>query len=675
MSAKERITILREEIDKHNQLYYEKDEPIISDLEYDSLMKELIELEEKNPDLKTSNSPTQRVGGKALSKFEQIEHKKHMLSLANAFSKEDIIDFDRKIKETLKENVEYTVEFKIDGLSVALEYKNGEFISGATRGDGFIGENITENLKTIKTIPLKLNESRNLIVRGEVFLSKKGFLYLNKIQEEKDENLFANPRNAAAGSLRQLDSKITAKRPLDIFIFNKELEEKISIKSHFESLIELKKLGFKINEENKKCKNIKEVIEFIDLWQEKRETIPYEIDGIVIKVDNLDYREILGNTAKTPKWAIAYKFPAEQKETILKDIIWQVGRTGNVTPTAILEPVKIAGSTVSRATLHNEDFIKQKEIKILDTVRIQKAGDVIPEIVCVIKEKRNDEQNEVLIPTHCPECGSKIFKIDGEVALKCMNISCPAQIRRGIIHFVSRNAMDIEGLGEAIVSALLENGLIKKISDIYYLKREDLIKLDRMGEKSVSNLLEAIEKSKNNQLNRLIFGLGIKFIGEKGAKLLSKKYNSIEELKNARYEQLIEIDDFGPKMAQGVVDYFLDENNLNMIKELKEANVNMKNNIIIEDKKFEKIFENMRIVLTGKLEYITREQAQERLENLGAKVSSSVSKNTDLVVAGEKSGSKLKKASELNIKVIDEELFLNCLESNTKKELLEKLSI
>lgn len=675
MSAKERITILREEIDKHNQLYYEKDEPIISDLEYDSLMKELIELEEKNPDLKTSNSPTQRVGGKALSKFEQIEHKKHMLSLANAFSKEDIIDFDRKIKETLKENVEYTVEFKIDGLSVALEYKNGEFISGATRGDGFIGENITENLKTIKTIPLKLNENRNLIVRGEVFLSKKGFLYLNKIQEEKDENLFANPRNAAAGSLRQLDSKITAKRPLDIFIFNKELEEKISIKSHFESLIELKKLGFKINEENKKCKNIKEVIEFIDLWQEKRETIPYEIDGIVIKVDNLDYREILGNTAKTPKWAIAYKFPAEQKETILKDIIWQVGRTGNVTPTAILEPVKIAGSTVSRATLHNEDFIKQKEIKILDTVRIQKAGDVIPEIVCVIKEKRNDEQNEVLIPTHCPECGSKIFKIDGEVALKCMNISCPAQIRRGIIHFVSRNAMDIEGLGEAIVSALLENGLIKKISDIYYLKREDLIKLDRMGEKSVSNLLEAIEKSKNNQLNRLIFGLGIKFIGEKGAKLLSKKYNSIEELKNARYEQLIEIDDFGPKMAQGVVDYFLDENNLNMIKELKEANVNMKNNIIIEDKKFEKIFENMRIVLTGKLEYITREQAQERLENLGAKVSSSVSKNTDLVVAGEKSGSKLKKASELNIKVIDEELFLNCLESNTKKELLEKLSI
>ena len=501
MSAQKRIEELINLINYHNEKYYNQDSPEIEDFEYDNLMKELIKLEEENPELKRNDSPSNRVGGKPLDKFEQVVHKIPMLSLSNAYSWEDLKDFDSRVREAVGSDVEYVVEFKIDGLSVGLNYNNGIFESGATRGNGIVGENITKNLMTIKNIPLNIDEKGELTVRGEVYISKKDFEEINKIQEEQDQPLYANPRNLAAGSLRQLDSKLTAKRPLDIFIFNLEDINSKQFKTHSESLEYLKQLGFHVSPEFKVFKTMDEIIEYIKYWTEHREDLGFGIDGMVIKVNNLAQREQMGYTAKSPRWAIAYKFPAERKETKLLDIVVEVGRTGTITPTAVLEPIRLAGTTVSRATLHNEDYINEKDIKINDTVLVQKAGDIIPQVVEVIKEKRTGEEMEFKMPEECPVCGEPTVRLEGEAAVKCINISCPAQIRRGIIHFASREAMDIDGLGESIITLLLKQDLIKDISDLYYLKKEQISVLERMGDKSATNLINAINKSK-----KMIYG-------------------------------------------------------------------------------------------------------------------------------------------------------------------------
>ena len=538
MSAQKRIEELISLINYHNEKYYNQDSPEIEDFEYDNLMKELIKLEEENPELKRNDSPSNRVGGKPLDKFEQVVHKIPMLSLSNAYSWEDLKDFDSRVREAVGADVEYVVEFKIDGLSVGLNYNNGIFESGATRGNGIVGENITKNLMTIKNIPLNIDEKGELTVRGEVYISKKDFEEINKIQEEQDQPLYANPRNLAAGSLRQLDSKLTAKRPLDIFIFNLEDINSKQFKTHSESLEYLKQQGFHVSPEFKVFKTMDEIIEYIKYWTEHREDLGFGIDGMVIKVNNLAQREQMGYTAKSPRWAIAYKFPAERKETKLLDIVVEVGRTGTITPTAVLEPIRLAGTTVSRATLHNEDYINEKDIKINDTVLVQKAGDIIPQVVEVIKEKRTGEEIEFKMPEECPVCGEPTVRLEGEAAVKCINISCPAQIRRGIIHFASREAMDIDGLGESIITLLLKQDLIKDISDLYYLKKEQISVLERMGDKSATNLINAINKSKENDLWRFINGLGIKLIGTKAAKILASEFKDLDKLMNATEQEL-----------------------------------------------------------------------------------------------------------------------------------------
>ncbi len=654
--AKNKIEDLREKINNHNYKYYVLDNPEISDYEYDMLMKELMDLEEKFPELITSDSPTQRVGGEAISKFEQVTHTVPLLSLGNSYNEKDLFDFDRRIRKEIGENVEYVVEFKIDGLSVALTYEDGRFIRGATRGDGVIGEDITANLRTIKSIPLKLNEEIDIEVRGEAYIPKEKFKELNQRQEENGQMPFANPRNAAAGSLRQLDPKVAASRPLDIFIFSILAFEGNGINRHSEGLEYLKKLGFKTSQ-FEVCSNIDEVIKLCEKWQEKRHELSFEIDGLVIKVNDLRQREKIGRTAKSPKWAIAYKFPAEEKETVVEDIEVQVGRTGAVTPTAILKPVQVAGTTVSRATLHNQDFIDEKDIRIGDHVIIHKAGDIIPEVVRVLKDKRTGEEKVYKLPDKCPVCGEKTVRLEGEAAVKCINMSCPAQLRRGIIHFVSRNAMNIDGMGEAIVSILLDKGFIKDFGDIYYLKdkKVELSNIERMGEKSVQNLLDAIEESKKNDLNRLINGLGIKLVGSKAASILAKEFKTMENLMEATNEQLTAINEIGDKMAESIIAFFKDEENIRVIEKLKNAGVNMK--LIEKDINVEQKLEGKTFVLTGTLESLTRKEAKEIIENLGGKVTGSVSKKTSYVLAGDNPGSKLDKAKKLGVEVIDENEF------------------
>lgn len=673
MDIKKRVEELTQIINYNNHKYYVEDDPEIDDYEYDTLMNELIDIENKYPEYKKEDSPTQRVGGVALDKFEQVVHKTPMLSLSNAFSDNDLIDFDNRIKGVVNSDVEYVVEFKIDGLSAVITYENGVLKIGATRGDGAVGENVTKNLKTVKSIPMKISENMNLQVRGEVFIPKDKFEKLNKYQEENGLNLFANPRNAAAGSLRQLDSKIAAKRHLDIFVFNLEGIDEDKFKTHSESLEFLKELGFKVSSNYKVCKNIEEVIEFINYWTNHRSELKFDIDGMVIKVNDLKQREELGNTTKSPRWAIAYKFPAEKKKTKLLDIIIQVGRTGNLTPTALLEPVQVAGSIVSRATLHNEDYIKQKDIKIKDTVIIQKAGDVIPEVVEVVKDERDGTEIEFKMPEKCPECGFETNRLEGEVAVKCMNISCPAQIRRGIIHFVSRDAMNIDGLGERIVALLLKENLIKDIADIYYLKKEDLISLERMGEKSSQNLIEAIQRSKENDLSRLVFGLGIKYIGSKGAKILASDFDDIYKIIEAEKEDLIQLEEFGEIMADSVVDFFNNDKNLELIEKFKAVNVNLKS--LKTESDDVKIFEGMKIVLTGTLDKYKRNDVKEIIEKFGGKVTGSVSKSTDIVFAGKEAGSKLDKANSLGIKVIDENTFDEIIKLISKEEVQKHLNI
>ena len=668
MSIENRINELIDLINYHNEKYYNQDEPEITDFEYDNLMKELIRLEEENPELKRVDSPSSRVGGKALDKFTQITHKIPMLSLSNAYSAQDLRDFDKRVRDINNNGVEYVVEFKIDGLSVGLNYNDGVFDKGATRGNGVVGEDITENLKTVKSIPLNINQDNEVVVRGEVYISKENFENINKSQEEQGLQLFANPRNLAAGTLRQLDSKLTAKRPLDIFVFNLEYIEGMEFESHSQSLEYLHKLGFKVSPNYKVCNSIDEVIEHIEYWTKNRDSLEFDIDGMVIKVNNLKQRENMGYTAKSPRWAIAYKFPAEQKKTKLIDIIVEVGRTGTITPTAILEPVRLAGTTVSRATLHNEDYITEKDIRIGDTVLVQKAGDIIPQVVEVIKEERTGDEIEFKLPDKCPVCSEPTVRLEGEAAVKCINISCPAQIRRGIIHFVSRDAMNIDGLGESIITLLLEKELIKDVADLYYIKKEDVVGLERMGEKSATNLINSIEKSKSNELYRLINGLGIKYIGVKGAKVLAKSFNNIDEIINADINRLINLEEFGEIMANSVVQFFREERNLNVIEKLKQAGVNTEN-ITDEDDSIEKIFEGMKIVLTGTLPTLKRNDAKEMIESRGGKATSSVSKSTTFVLAGEEAGSKLTKANELGIKVIDEEKFLELIKLKSKEEV------
>ena len=672
MSAQKRIEELISLINYHNEKYYNQDSPEIEDFEYDNLMKELIKLEEENPELKRNDSPSNRVGGKPLDKFEQVVHKIPMLSLSNAYSWEDLKDFDSRVREAVGADVEYVVEFKIDGLSVGLNYNNGIFESGATRGNGIVGENITKNLMTIKNIPLNIDEKGELTVRGEVYISKKDFEEINKIQEEQDQPLYANPRNLAAGSLRQLDSKLTAKRPLDIFIFNLEDINSKQFKTHSESLEYLKQQGFHVSPEFKVFKTMDEIIEHIKYWTEHREDLGFGIDGMVIKVNNLAQREQMGYTAKSPRWAIAYKFPAERKETKLLDIVVEVGRTGTITPTAVLEPIRLAGTTVSRATLHNEDYINEKDIKINDTVLVQKAGDIIPQVVEVIKEKRTGEEIEFKMPEECPVCGEPTVRLEGEAAVKCINISCPAQIRRGIIHFASREAMDIDGLGESIITLLLKQDLIKDISDLYYLKKEQISVLERMGDKSATNLINAINKSKENDLWRFINGLGIKLIGTKAAKILASEFKDLDKLMNATEQELINLEEFGQTMADSVVEFFKEEKNISVIEKLKEAGVNTKL-IESDDADIPKIFEKMKIVLTGTLPTLKRNDAKEMIEKRGGKATSSVSKSTSFALAGEEAGSKLTKANDLGIKVIDEEKFLQLIDLKTTDEVINNL--
>lgn len=658
--AKQRIEELRELTEYHSKKYYDDDEPEISDFEYDMLMNELKNLEKQYPDLITTDSTTQKVGGHVKEGFLQVTHEVPLQSLQDVFSIEELEEFDKRVKKQLNSDVEleqkfnYVVETKIDGLSVALEYKNGEFVRGATRGNGLIGEDVTENLKTIKNIPKKLKENINITVRGEVFIGSQEFEKMNEEREILGETLFANARNAAAGSLRQLDSKITATRPLDIFIFNVQKLEGNTFNSHNEQLNYLKKIGFNVNPVHEYCKNIDEAIQAVNKIGENREQLSFGIDGAVIKVDELDLRQKLGVTAKTPRWAIAYKYPPEQKQTILKDIICQVGRTGAITPMAILEPVKVAGSTISKTTLHNQDFVIEKDLKIGDTVIIQKAGDVIPEVVSVVKEKRTGNEKEFSMPTQCPVCGAPAVREEGEAVIRCTGIECSAKALRSIVHFSSKVGMDIDGLGYSIIEQLINKELIKTISDIYTLNLEDVASLKKNGKKFAQNLINAINESKNNDLFKLITALGIRHVGSKLAKTLAKKYKNIDGLINASYEELSMQDDVGEITANSIYEFFKQEQTIDLINKLKQAGVNMES---LDQGPSDNRFEGMTFVLTGALEEFTRDEASDIIEKYGGKTSGSVSKKTTYVLAGEDAGSKLTKAQSLGVTVISEEDF------------------
>ncbi|NLW24260.1 MAG: NAD-dependent DNA ligase LigA [Clostridia bacterium] len=658
--AEEKILKLREEIEKHNYQYYVLDNPLITDAEYDRLMQELLALEKEFPELVTPDSPTQRVGGQPLEGFKTHVHRTPLLSLSNAFGAEDLWDFHRRVLSTLGvDQVEYVVEPKIDGLSIALYYENGLLQIGATRGDGFTGEDVTQNLKTIGNVPLKLKENIPLLeVRGEAYMPKESFRRLNEEREAKGEVLFANPRNAAAGSIRQLDPKIAAQRDLRVMVYDIMYLEGKEIFRHSEALELLRQQGFSVIEPFISS-SMQEIVDYCAKWAQKRHDLSFEIDGLVIKVNDLEKQKRLGYTSKSPRWAIAYKFPAEQGVTKLVDILVRVGRTGAVTPTAILEPVRLAGTTVSRATLHNEDFIRDRDIRIGDYVVVQKAGDIIPEVVEVIKEKRTGEEIVFHYPTHCPECGSRIVRLEGEAVARCTGISCPAQVREGIIHFASRNAMNIEGLGPAIVSLLLDNQLIRDAADLYYLQFADLVKLERMAEKSATNLLNAIEESKTRSLDRVIFALGIRLVGQRAAKILAQEFKTMANLEKATLEELTGINEIGPKMAESIVAFFKEEKNREFLARLKKAGVNMESveTSVLSNKLAGKTF-----VLTGTLENFTRKEAQEKIEALGGKVVGSVSKKTDYVVVGAEPGSKYEKAKELGITILNEEEFIALLD-------------
>lgn len=656
--AKKRIEELRKKTEYYAGKYYDDDKPEISDFEYDMLMVELRNLESEFPDLKSEDSLTEKVGGHVKEGFKKVNHEVPLQSLQDVFSFEEVEDFDIRIRKQAEENgikeVNYVVETKIDGLSASLEYKNGKFVRGATRGNGLVGEDVTENLKTVNSIPMELKDKIDITVRGEVFISKLDFDTMNQEREENEEELFANARNAAAGSLRQLNSKVTAKRPLDIYIFNVQKVEGKEFNSHFEELEYLDNLGFNVNPVRIPCKNIEEVKNAIHKIGEDRENLTFGIDGAVVKVDDLNFRGILGQTSKVPRWAVAYKYPPEKKETILKDITCQVGRTGVITPMAILEPVKVAGSTISKTTLHNEDFIKEKGLKIGDTVVIQKAGDVIPEIVEVVMKKRTGNEIDFEMPRVCPVCGALAVREEGEAAVRCTGIECPAKLFRNLVHFVSREAMNIDGLGENIIQQLLDRNLISNIADIYTLKFEDIASLKKNGKKFTENLMNAIENSKKNDLYRLITALGIRHVGVKASKLLSRKYRTIDNLISATFDDLSMLNDIGPIVANSIREFFLEDQTIDLINKLKQAGVNTES---LEEESDDKRFEGKTFVLTGSLEDFTRGEASDIIEKLGGKASGTVSKKTDYVLAGEEAGSKLAKAEKLGITILTEEQF------------------
>ncbi len=653
VNIEEKVKKLREKIRYHEYRYYVLDDPEISDSEFDRLMRELEKLEVENPELIVPESPTQRVGGEPLASFRKVRHSIAMLSLANAFNESDLREFDRRIGKNINEKYyKYVVEHKIDGLSAILTYQNGRFVQGATRGNGITGEDVTENLKTIRSLPLKLKGNVSIEVRGEVYISKDDFKQLNEKRLANNNEPFANPRNAAAGSVRQLDPRIAARRPLSILAYSLVSDEDLNINHHLEALAFLKEQGFKVNW-HRECKNIEEVIILCQQWTEKRKDLPFEIDGLVVKIDNFTLREKLGATAKSPRWAIAYKFPAQKKTTEVEDIIISVGRTGALTPTAVLTPVEIDGSTVSRATLHNEDEIKRKDIRIGDHVLVQKAGDVIPEVEKVIKDKRTGQEKKFTMPDKCPVCGSEARRQEGEAVLRCTNITCPAQRREGILHFVSRNAMNIDGVGPALVDQLLARDLIKDYADLYYLDKDDLIPLERMGEKSSTNVIEAITESKDRPFFRVLFALGIRHVGEGAARILADNYSSLTELAAAGKEELTDIGEIGPVIAASIVNFFREPHNRTVIKKLKNAGVNLS----ATGKGREEKLSGLTFVFTGGLNNYTRAEAKEKVLAAGGKVTGSVSSNTDYVVVGDNPGSKLEKAHEEGIKILNEEEF------------------
>lgn len=657
---KQRIDELIKIINKASEEYYTNDNPTITDQEYDDYYHELEKLEQQYPELIREDSPTKRVGGKIIDEFKKVSHEIPMMSLGDIFSEDEIFEFDQRIKKTIP-NPTYVCELKIDGLSVSLLYENGKLIRGATRGNGIIGEDITHNVETIKSIPLVINDKRKIEVRGEIYMPKKSFNKLNQERQEKGESLFANPRNAAAGSVRQLDSKIAAKRNLSTFIYHLPSSDDFNIKYHHESLSFMKELGFIVNENIKIADNVNEVINYVKEWTEKRESLPYEIDGIVIKVDKIEDQKKLGYTSRTPKWAIAYKFPAVEVLTKIKNIEFCVGRTGKITPRADLDPVHLAGSIIKSVTLHNEDYIKEKDIMINDTIVLHKAGDVIPELVKVLKERRTGIEIPFKMIKNCPICNSKLEKKETEANYFCPNPNCDARNIEGLIHFSSRETMNIEGFGESIVEDFYNEGYLKTICDYYtlYNHKEDLKELEGFGEKSVNNLLQNIEKSKKNSLEKLLFALGIRYIGKKTAKILAINYRNIDKLMSAEYEDLVKIQDIGEVIADSVYKFFKEEKNIKTINELKLLGVNMeyKGNESIDDN-----FNNKTFVLTGTLSKLTRDEASIEIENRGGKVTSSVTKKTDYVIVGENPGSKYQKAKDLNINILNEEEFLNMLE-------------
>ncbi|ERK59552.1 DNA ligase [Gemella bergeri ATCC 700627] len=655
---KDEILKLVDLLNKYSYQYYVDDNPTVSDTEYDTLYKQLEKLEKKYPEYILENSPTRRVGDVVLEEFQKVTHTIPMLSLSNTFSIDEINDFDGRIRKLLPENkIEYICELKIDGLAISINYENGKLIEAATRGDGMIGENVTENIKTIFSIPKILKDNKTFEVRGEVYLPKKSFELLNNNREKNGEQLFANPRNAAAGSLRQLDSKITAKRKLSAFIYSVVGENDID--SQEEALILAKEYSFPINTNYKLCKNITEVGEYIKYWEENKNNLPYDIDGIVIKVNSFSSQEIVGYTQKSPRWATAYKFPEEELATKLLDVELSVGRTGIITPVAVLEPINISGSVVSKASLHNKDIINELDIHIGDMVIVKKAGEIIPKVVRVVRELRKENSLKYEMPNICPSCKEKTITREDDPFTRCVNPNCPEQNIRKIIHFASRDALNIEGLGDKVVATLYEKKLIQHVIDLYSLKKEKIIDLERMGEKSVDNLLNAIEDSKNISLDRLIYALGILNVGKKAGKILAENYGTLLSFSKATMEELIGLQDVGKITAESIIDYFSDKNNLKFISDLIALGINptYTKEKISEDN----LFNEKTVVLTGKLISLTRNEAKESLERLGAKVTGSVTKNTDLVVTGEKAGSKLKKAKELNISVISEEEFINLI--------------
>ncbi len=657
--AKKEIEQLRKEINYHNYRYYVLDSPVISDQEYDKLMRRLEELERLYPDLVTPDSPTQKVGAPPREEFGTVTHSIPMLSLQNAFEAEEVLDFDRRIKRMLGvEDVEYVAEPKIDGLAVELVYRDGIYVQGSTRGDGYVGEDVTENLRTIKSLPLRLLDHELgipslLEVRGEVYMSKKDFAELNRRRESEGEPLFANPRNAAAGSVRQLDPSITASRKLNIFVYAIGRIEGVELRKHWDVLQSLKKWGLRVNPEVRLCKSIEETIEFHRSLAARRRSLDYEIDGVVIKVNDLALQAELGEISRSPRWAIAFKFEPEQATTVIKDIIVQVGRTGALTPVAIMEPVHVGGVEVKRATLHNQDEIDRKDIRIGDTVIVQRAGDVIPEVVSVVKEKRTGKEKKFRIPDKCPICGSGVYKDPDEAVSRCTNISCPARIKQSIKHFASKGAMDIEGLGVKLTESLVDKGLVRTVADIYRLKKSDLVELERLGEKSAQNLLDSIEKSKHTTFARLIYALGIRHVGEHIARVLADNFNSFEEIERASIEKLTSIPEIGPKVAESIYTFFKQKENQSVIRDLMRYGVKFAPK---KDAKAQKLAGKV-FVFTGTLSSYQRSEAKRLVEELGGRVASSVSKKVDYVVVGSDPGSKLDEARRLGIKTIDEETF------------------